>query len=74
MTVCFPQLEMLLSELLACLQSTTLAFDGDLLALLSPLLCVLFPHRNKQHRNATTMFWNSTFANSVSRTYPDELR
>ncbi|KAM8857999.1 telomere-associated protein RIF1 [Synchiropus picturatus] len=69
------KLEKLLSEIFSCLQSrSTLAFDTELLALLSPLLCVLFPHKNKQLRTSTTQFWNSSFANSVSLTYPDELR
>lgn len=71
----FLQLEKLLSEMLVCLQSrSTLVFDDELLALLSPLLCVLFPHKNKQHRIAVTHFWNATFANSVSLTYPKALR
>ncbi|XP_071775696.2 telomere-associated protein RIF1 [Centroberyx gerrardi] len=69
------KLEKLLGEVLGCLQSrSTLAYDDELLALLSPLLCVLFPHKNKQLRTSVTQFWNSTFANSVGLTYPDELR
>ncbi|TKS67838.1 Telomere-associated protein RIF1 [Collichthys lucidus] len=58
-----------------CLQTrSALAYDDELLALLSPLLCVLFPHKNKQLRISVAQFWNSTFANSVSLTYPDEIR
>ncbi|KAM9850654.1 telomere-associated protein RIF1 [Aulostomus maculatus] len=69
------KLENLLVELLGCLQScSTLAYDDDLLALLSPLLCVLFPHKNKQLRTSVSHFWNSTFANFHSLTYPEELR
>ncbi|KAM7380181.1 hypothetical protein PAMP_003494 [Pampus punctatissimus] len=69
------KLEKLLGEVLSCRQSSsTLAYDDELLALLSPLLCVVFPHKNKQLRTSVTHFWNSTFANSVSLTYPDELR
>ncbi|CAK6967637.1 telomere-associated protein RIF1 [Scomber scombrus] len=69
------KLEKLLAEVLGCLQSSsTLACDDELLALLSPLLCVVFPHKNKQVRTSVAHFWNSTFANSVSLAYPDELR
>ncbi|XP_051937781.1 telomere-associated protein RIF1 isoform X2 [Hippocampus zosterae] len=69
------KMEKLLGEVLVCIQSrSNLATDNELLALLSPLLCVLFPHKNKQHRTAVTHFWNSTFANAVGLIYPDELR
>ncbi|XP_027146662.1 telomere-associated protein RIF1 isoform X2 [Larimichthys crocea] len=69
------KLEKLLLEVLSCLQTrSALAYDDELLALLSPLLCVLFPHKNKQLRTSVAQFWNSTFANSVSLTYPDEIR
>nr|XP_057937557.1 telomere-associated protein RIF1 [Doryrhamphus excisus] len=69
------KMEKLVGEVLGCIQSrSALAYDGDLLALLSPLLCVLFTHKNKQHRTAVTHFWNATFANAVSLTYPDQLR
>ncbi|XP_044071560.1 telomere-associated protein RIF1 isoform X2 [Siniperca chuatsi] len=69
------KLEKLLCEVLGCLQArSTLAYNDELLALLSPLLCVLFPHKNKQIRTSVVQFWNSAFANSVSLTYPDEIR
>lgn len=69
------KLEKLLSEGLSCLQSrSTLAYNTELLERLSPLLCVLFPHKNKPIRTTVTHFWNATFANSVSLTYPEELR
>ncbi|XP_045909432.1 telomere-associated protein RIF1 isoform X4 [Micropterus dolomieu] len=69
------KLEKLPCEVLGCLQTrSTLAYNDELLALLSPLLCVLFPHKNKQLRTTVVQFWNSTFANSVSLTYPDEIR
>ncbi|KAI3355998.1 hypothetical protein L3Q82_017269 [Scortum barcoo] len=69
------KLEKLLGEVLGCLQTrSTLAYNDELLALLSPLLCVLFPHKNKQLRTSVAHFWNSTFANSVSLVYPDEIR
>uniref|UniRef100_A0A668A9F7 Replication timing regulatory factor 1 n=1 Tax=Myripristis murdjan TaxID=586833 RepID=A0A668A9F7_9TELE len=68
-------LEKLLGEVLGCLQTrSTLVYDDELLAVVSPLLCVLFPHKNKQLRTSVTQFWNNTFANSVSLNYPDELR
>lgn len=69
------KLEKLLTDILSCMQTrSTLAYDTELLTLLSPLLCVLFPHKNKQLRTSVTQFWNVTFGNSVSLSYPDELR
>uniref|UniRef100_A0A669BIV0 Replication timing regulatory factor 1 n=1 Tax=Oreochromis niloticus TaxID=8128 RepID=A0A669BIV0_ORENI len=69
------KLEKLLGEVLNCLQSrSSLAYNDELLALLSPLLCVVFPHKNKHLHTSVTQFWNSTFANAVSLTYPDEMR
>lgn len=69
------QLEKLLSEVLSCLQTrSSVAYNDELLALLSPLLCVLFPHKNKHLRTAVTQFWNATFANAVTLTYPEEIR
>lgn len=69
------KLEKLLSDILGCMQTrSALAYDDELLALLCPLLSVLFPHKNKQLRTSVVQFWNSTFANSVSLTYPDEIR
>ncbi|KAK9537265.1 hypothetical protein VZT92_004898 [Zoarces viviparus] len=69
------KLEKLLCDVLGCLQTRScLAYDDELLALLSPLLCVSFPHKNKQLRSSVAQFWNATFGNSVSLTYPDEIR
>ncbi|XP_028292149.1 telomere-associated protein RIF1 isoform X2 [Gouania willdenowi] len=69
------KLEKLLCDLLGCLQTrTSLAFDGDLLALLCPLLCVLFPHKHKPFRTTVASFWNASFANTLTLTYPEELR
>ncbi|XP_075967063.1 telomere-associated protein RIF1 isoform X2 [Anarhichas minor] len=69
------KLEKLLCDVLGCLQTrSTLAYDDELLALLSPLLCVSFPHKNKQLRSSVVQFWNATFGNSVGLTYPDEIR
>ncbi|XP_076012466.1 telomere-associated protein RIF1 [Genypterus blacodes] len=68
------KLEKLLPDILGCLQTrSSLACSDELLALLSPLLCVLFTHKSKQHRILVTQFWNDTFAHSVSLTYPDDL-
>uniref|UniRef100_A0A8C4DQ08 Replication timing regulatory factor 1 n=1 Tax=Dicentrarchus labrax TaxID=13489 RepID=A0A8C4DQ08_DICLA len=68
------KLEKLVSDVLGCLQTrSALAYNDELLTLLSPLLCVLFPHKNKQLRTSVVQFWNSTFANSISLTYPDEI-
>ncbi|XP_047226741.1 telomere-associated protein RIF1 isoform X2 [Girardinichthys multiradiatus] len=69
------KLEKLLCEVLGCLQSrSTLTYNNELLALLSPLLCVVFPHKNKHLRTVVTQFWNATFANTVSLEYPEEIR
>ncbi|XP_017276656.1 telomere-associated protein RIF1 isoform X2 [Kryptolebias marmoratus] len=69
------KLEKLLSEVLGCLQKcSALAHDDELLALLSPLLCVLFPHKNKHLRSLVMQFWNATFTNAVSLSYPEEMR
>uniref|UniRef100_A0A3Q3VYT2 Telomere-associated protein Rif1 N-terminal domain-containing protein n=1 Tax=Mola mola TaxID=94237 RepID=A0A3Q3VYT2_MOLML len=69
------KLEKLLGDILSCLQTcTALVYDDELLVLLSPLLVVLFPHKHKQLHTLVTQFWNSTFANSVSLIYPDEIR
>ncbi|CAN9498574.1 unnamed protein product [Ophioblennius macclurei] len=69
------KLEKLLADVLGCIQARrTLDYDSELLALLSPLLAAAFAHRNKQIRCGATSFWNDTFANAVSLTYPDQLR
>lgn len=73
--MCLLQSEKLLGDVLGCLQTrTAVAYDDELLALLSPLLSVLFLHKSKHLRSSVTCFWNSTFANSVSLKYPDEIR
>ncbi|NXE99016.1 RIF1 protein, partial [Menura novaehollandiae] len=69
------KLEKLLAEMLQCLQGhCTGSYDSELLEQLSPVLCVLFQHRNKQIRNQCAHFWNSTFAKTASLTYPQELK
>ncbi|XP_068602708.1 telomere-associated protein RIF1 [Brachionichthys hirsutus] len=69
------KLEKLLVDVLGGLQTrSALAYDDELLALLSPLLCVLLLHKNKQLRAASAQFWNATFANSAGLAYPDEIR
>ncbi|XP_061580096.1 telomere-associated protein RIF1 [Cololabis saira] len=69
------KLEKLLGEILSCLQTRSAsAYDDELLALVSPLLCVAFPHKSKMLRASTAQFWNATFGNAVSLTYPELLR
>ncbi|KAJ8012367.1 hypothetical protein DPEC_G00041970 [Dallia pectoralis] len=69
------KLDRLLGDLLGCLQTrSSLAYDDDLLSLLSPLLCVLFLHRIKHVRSLVTHFWNATFAKAMVLAYPEELR
>ncbi|XP_072542009.1 telomere-associated protein RIF1 isoform X2 [Salminus brasiliensis] len=68
------KLEKLAGEMLGCLQTrSALQYDDELLAVLSPLLCVLFPHKNKQIRSVVTQFWNATFGNALALTYPEKL-
>ncbi|XP_064832813.1 telomere-associated protein RIF1-like isoform X2 [Oncorhynchus masou masou] len=69
------KLEKLLVDVLGCLQTcSALAYDDELLSLLSPLLCVLFLHRRKHIRSLITQFWNATFANTLVLVYPEELK
>ncbi|KAJ1188532.1 hypothetical protein NDU88_005293 [Pleurodeles waltl] len=69
------KLEKLLSEILLCLQSRySGAHESDLLEDISPLLCVIFLHKNKQIRNQTAQFWNATFAKTTMLLYPAELK
>ncbi|XP_045068029.1 telomere-associated protein RIF1 isoform X2 [Coregonus clupeaformis] len=69
------KLEKLLGDVLGCLQTcSALAYDDELLSLLSPLLCVLFLHRRKHVRSLITQFWNATFANTLVLVYPEELK
>ncbi|KAI4876856.1 hypothetical protein NFI96_011089 [Prochilodus magdalenae] len=68
------KLEKLAAEMLGCLQTrSALQYDDELLAVLSPLLCVLFPHKSKHIRSAVTQFWNATFGNALVLTYPEIL-
>ncbi|KAA0715825.1 Telomere-associated protein RIF1 [Triplophysa tibetana] len=69
-----PKLEKLASDLLGCLQIHSTLHDDELLTVLSPLLCVLFPHKIKQIRTVATHFWNTTFGNAVTLTYSEPLR
>uniref|UniRef100_A0A8C5U2Z7 Replication timing regulatory factor 1 n=1 Tax=Malurus cyaneus samueli TaxID=2593467 RepID=A0A8C5U2Z7_9PASS len=77
-TPCFfvlPELEKLLAEILQCLQCHCPgSCDTELLEQLSPVLCVAFQHRNKQLRQQSAQFWNSTFAKASSLTYPEQLK
>uniref|UniRef100_A0A8C2UNP4 Replication timing regulatory factor 1 n=2 Tax=Chinchilla lanigera TaxID=34839 RepID=A0A8C2UNP4_CHILA len=68
------KLEKLLGEITTCLQFSAGTFDSELLEQLSPLLCIIFLHRNKQIRKQTAQFWNATFAKVAMLTYPEELK
>uniref|UniRef100_A0A8C1JAN2 Replication timing regulatory factor 1 n=1 Tax=Cyprinus carpio TaxID=7962 RepID=A0A8C1JAN2_CYPCA len=67
-------LEKLATDLLGCLQTQSTLHDDEMLAMLSPLLCVLFPHKSKQIRSVVTQFWNATFGNALILTYPEPLK
>ncbi|XP_051564619.1 telomere-associated protein RIF1-like isoform X2 [Myxocyprinus asiaticus] len=69
-----PKLDKLAADLLGCLQMHSTLHNDELLAVLSPLLCVLFPHKSKQIRTVVTHFWNATFGNALTLTYPEALR
>ncbi|KAK7154036.1 hypothetical protein R3I94_007412 [Phoxinus phoxinus] len=68
------KLEKLATDLLGCLQTQLTLHNDEMLALLSPLLCVLFPHKSKQIRTVVTQFWNATFGNALTLTYPEPLK
>ncbi|XP_026634180.1 telomere-associated protein RIF1 [Microtus ochrogaster] len=69
------KLEKLLGEIVACLQHNYPgAYDSELLGQLSPLLCIIFLHKNKQIRKQSALFWNATFAKSTTLVYPEELK
>ncbi|XP_016387851.1 telomere-associated protein RIF1-like [Sinocyclocheilus rhinocerous] len=69
-----PKFEKLATDLLGCLQTQSTLHDDEMLAMLSPLLCVLFPHKSKQIRTVVTQFWNATFGNALTLTYPEPLK
>ncbi|XP_032713649.1 LOW QUALITY PROTEIN: telomere-associated protein RIF1 [Lontra canadensis] len=69
------KLEKLLGEIIACLHfSYTGTYDSELLEQISPLLCIIFLHKNKQIRKQSAQFWNATFAKMTTLTYPEELK
>ncbi|GAB1286331.1 Telomere-associated protein RIF1 [Apodemus speciosus] len=69
------KLEKLLGEIVACLQFSYLgAYDSELLGQLSPLLCIIFLHKNKQIRKQSAVLWNATFAKATALVYPEELK
>ncbi|XP_031226071.1 telomere-associated protein RIF1 isoform X2 [Mastomys coucha] len=69
------KLEKLLGEIVACLQFSYLgAYDSELLRQLSPLLCIIFLHKNKQIRKQSALLWNATFAKATALVYPEELK
>ncbi|XP_076784854.1 telomere-associated protein RIF1 isoform X2 [Arvicanthis niloticus] len=69
------KLEKLLGEIVACLQFSYLgAYDSELLGQLSPLLCIIFLHKNKQIRKQSALLWNATFAKATALVYPEELK
>ncbi|XP_056107865.1 telomere-associated protein RIF1 [Rhinichthys klamathensis goyatoka] len=68
------KLEKLATDLLGCLQTQLTLHNDEMLGLLSPLLCVLFPHKSKQIRTVVTQFWNATFGNALTLTYPEPLK
>ncbi|KAE8581216.1 hypothetical protein XENTR_v10024700 [Xenopus tropicalis] len=69
------KLEKLLGDVIVCLGSRFSGpYDNDLLETLSPILCLLFLHKNKQTRNQAAQFWNGSFAKATMLTYPEELK
>lgn len=71
----FFQLEKLLGEIIAYLHfNYTGTYDSELLEHISPLLCIIFLHKNKQIRKQSAQFWNATFAKVTTLIYPEELK
>ncbi|XP_051760992.1 telomere-associated protein RIF1 isoform X5 [Ctenopharyngodon idella] len=68
------KLEKLATDLLGCLQTQLTLHNDEMIAVLSPLLCVLFPHKSKQIRTVVTQFWNATFGKALTLTYPEPLK
>uniref|UniRef100_A0A8C3YL80 Telomere-associated protein RIF1 n=1 Tax=Catagonus wagneri TaxID=51154 RepID=A0A8C3YL80_9CETA len=69
------KLEKLLGEIIACLHiSYTGTYDNELLEHISPLLCIIFSHKNKQIRKQSAQFWNATFAKVTMLIYPEDLK
>ncbi|XP_070246409.1 telomere-associated protein RIF1 isoform X5 [Bos mutus] len=69
------KLEKLLGDIIACLHvSYTGTYDSELLEQISPLLCIIFSHKNKQIRKQSAQFWNATFAKVTMLIYPEELK
>ncbi|KAM5327825.1 telomere-associated protein RIF1 isoform 2-T4 [Glossophaga mutica] len=69
------KLEKLLGEMITCLHvSYTGTYDSELLEHISPLLCIMFLHKNKQIRKQSAQFWNATFAKVTMLIYPEELK
>lgn len=68
------KLEKLATDLLGCLQTHSTLHDDEFLAMLSPLLCVLFLHKSKQVCSVVTQFWNATFGNALTLSYPEPLK
>ncbi|XP_068935898.1 telomere-associated protein RIF1 isoform X2 [Petaurus breviceps papuanus] len=69
------KLEKLLGEILRCLQfHYNGTYNNELLEQLSPLLCIIFLHKNKQIRKQSVQFWNDTFAKETLLEYPEELK
>uniref|UniRef100_A0A8D2LRJ2 Replication timing regulatory factor 1 n=1 Tax=Varanus komodoensis TaxID=61221 RepID=A0A8D2LRJ2_VARKO len=57
---------------ISCWQSHyTGSFDGALLQELSPLLCVMLSHKNKQMRNQAVQFWNASFGKATENSQLD---
>ncbi|XP_036040329.1 telomere-associated protein RIF1 isoform X2 [Onychomys torridus] len=69
------KLEKLLGEIIACLQCNYPGvYDSELLGQLSPLLCIVFLHKNKQIQKQSALLWNATFAKATALVYPEELK
>ncbi|KAG8432320.1 hypothetical protein GDO86_016820 [Hymenochirus boettgeri] len=69
------KIDKLLGDILVCLGSRFNGpYDSELLEVLSPILCVIFLHKNKQTRSQAAQFWNGSFAKATVLTYPEELK
>lgn len=70
-----PKIDKLWQDIIYCSQNIyTGAYDSDFLSIMAPLLEVNFMHTRRTIKTQTLQFWNATFGQSPSLTYPESLR
>ncbi|CAE1259207.1 RIF1 [Acanthosepion pharaonis] len=70
-----PKIDKLWQDIIYCSQNIyTGVYDSDFLSMMAPLLEVNFMHTRRTIKTQTLQFWNATFGQSPSLTYPESLR